>query len=612
MDIFKNQALPYLGAVLLSLFSVCSYAQDFTDELSAIMRVVGADAPEDIEQHTLDQLGAFIAHPLHLNYATRSRLASSGILTQYQVASLIDYRTRNGDILSFSELAAIDGFSREFADALKYFVSLDSSAGVGKSSAYKGEVKNMLTLRSSGKYSGYLSGNGTSSGYDYSYGVKYRLSLDDRFEFAISANRPYGQDDAVPDIGTFYFAYYGRRNVGKVIVGDYNLRYGQGLAMWSGFNMSGVSYPQSFFRRPSGISPYLSFSGTGGYRGLAADFGIGNFTVSASMGVVGLKEIMEGKKDMDVSFAPALNVGWSGRRAQASFTLCGETSGCEWTEGDSVFGSLAASADFRWCVKGVDVFGEASLDLMEMKPSAVAGTAFRVGENMEAAFSGRYSSSESGISSGGKFYAGKRVTLAGKEGFGSTIQRHTGTLCVDGLYYPYPKYGGDHDDWQVKMRLDYGLQIDGFWSLSARASERLRSEGEKNRTELRCDMKWSDGMWMALMRIDVTHCDNIGLLSYLEGGYVGKIFSLYLRGGIFQIDSWKDRIYVYERDAPGNFSIPAYYGRGCSASAVLGIKATRLCRLYMRFSTLQYPWMQSSGNEKEGKTEARFQVVLNL
>ncbi|MCM1501152.1 MAG: hypothetical protein NC115_00565 [Bacteroidales bacterium] len=605
---------------MLSLFYLCVYAQDRPGELAAIMCLMGADSPEDIEQNTLDQIGAFAGHPLRINSASQSRLASSGLFTQYQVVSIIDYRARNGDILSFPELAALDGFNAEVAAALEYFVSLDSNAPAGKSSVYKGDARNSLTLRTYGKYSDYISGKGEGQGFDYVYGFKYRLTLDDRVEFGIAANRPYNAGDAIPGAGTFFLACYGRRNLGKIVVGDYNLRYGQGLAMWSGFNMGGVSYPQSFFRRPSGISPYLSFSGTGGYRGLAADFGIGSFTVSASLGASGLKEIMRGEKDTGISLAPAVNVGWTGRSVQASFTVSGETAAvCGGAavnrtseENGEAFAAAAASADFRWCVKGVDIFGEVAMDIIEMSASAVAGTAFKAGEHVEAALSGRYSRNEYGLSSGGKFYAGERVPLAGKTGFGSAQQRHTGTFCADAVYYPYPRYGGQDSDWQVKVLLDYSLRIDSFWSLSARLSERLRSEGEKNRTEIRCDMKWSDGRWMTLLRLNALHCEDIGLLSYLEGGYSGKVFTAYFRAGIFRIDSWKDRIYVYERDAPGNFSIPAYYGRGCSASAVIGIKATRRCRLYMRTSTVQYPWSQPSGKDREGKTEVRLQLVLNL
>ena len=44
--------------------------------------------------------------------------------------------------------------------------------------------------------------------------------------------------------------------------------------------------------------------------------------------------------------------------------------------------------------------------------------------------------------------------------------------------------------------------------------------------------------------------------------------------GYFNTDSYQSRIYVYERQLPGNFSFPTYYGEGlrlaCTARADLG------------------------------------------
>ena len=40
----------------------------------------------------------------------------------------------------------------------------------------------------------------------------------------------------------------------------------------------------------------------------------------------------------------------------------------------------------------------------------------------------------------------------------------------------------------------------------------------------------------------------------------------------FSISSWAARIYCYERDAAGTFSVPAYNGRGFAISAVASCK----------------------------------------
>ena len=79
-------------------------------------------------------------------------------------------------------------------------------------------------------------------------------------------------------------------------------------------------------------------------------------------------------------------------------------------------------------------------------------------------------------------------------------------------------------------------------------------------------------------------------LQYLEAVYMRASrldLSASLRGSIFCIDEWQDRIYCYERDLPGCFSVPAYYGRGYALSALTGVKY-RHHKVNVRLSLINY------------------------
>ena len=83
-----------------------------------------------------------------------------------------------------------------------------------------------------------------------------------------------------------------------------------------------------------------------------------------------------------------------------------------------------------------------------------------------------------------------------------------------------------------------------------------------------------------------------------------------MRGTLFFADSWHDRIYAYERDAPGSFSVPAFYGRGWKLSLMAGRKARfRSVRLqgYLKAGLLAYPWTP----DKSAKTELKAQLQLH-
>ena len=91
--------------------------------MQAMVFLSGAPDIESVDSHTAEQFMALLRRPLKINLSSRSRLTESGLLSPYQTASLLDYISSNGDVLSVAELAAVDGFGYEYAAALEYFSS---------------------------------------------------------------------------------------------------------------------------------------------------------------------------------------------------------------------------------------------------------------------------------------------------------------------------------------------------------------------------------------------------------------------------------------------------------------------------------------------------------
>ena len=127
------------------------------------------------------------------------------------------------------------------------------------------------------------------------------------------------------------------------------------------------------------------------------------------------------------------------------------------------------------------------------------------------------------------------------------------------------------DRFQLRAYARALWNISDIWSLEGRVTKRYRNY-EAPRTDLRTDLRFASGPFLSVLRLEAVKCDSWGFLGYLEGGYKSEVVSAYLRFTGFKIDKWADRIYVYERDAPGSFSVPAYNGRGVSISATGNIK----------------------------------------
>jgi hypothetical protein len=138
---------------------------------------------------------------------------------------------------------------------------------------------------------------------DWNYGLKYRFRTD-RMTASIGTSKPYSSESPWPA------TYTGSLSVDfskiRVIMGDFNARFGQGLALWSGAFMTSLSTPDAFMKKPSGIAGTWSFTGSSALTGVAAEVPVGHLKITALMAVPGIKDMK--KHPEKVSLLPAANL----------------------------------------------------------------------------------------------------------------------------------------------------------------------------------------------------------------------------------------------------------------------------------------------------------------
>lgn len=81
-----------------------------------------------------------------------------------------------------------------------------------------------------------------------------------------------------------------------------------------------------------------------------------------------------------------------------------------------------------------------------------------------------------------------------------------------------------------------------------------------------------------------------GYLVYQDFIYnkVGKPLSVSLRYALFQTDSYDTRIYAFESDMPGAYSIISNYYRGSRFYILLDYNLTRKIEIWLRYSQTYY------------------------
>ena len=529
-------------------------AQGFSD-MDAIMAFLGSDDLMELDPDDVEKLEHFLVEPIRLNTASESQLRSCGLFSAYQTAVISDYISCHGPVRSMVEFSLLDGFGEDFVRKVAPFVDLESEKAV--TAAPGNAVKHDITAKGSLICR-------EDEGYDGTYGLKFRVDSHGKFTAAIAASRTSGARSWAPSAYSGSFAWKFRRIPLRITVGDFYARFGQGLVLWSSSLISGLTSPDSFMKKPSGITQPWSFTGGNAMTGLAADYEWRQLKVSVIADVPDMKT--------------AFNIAWYGRNGQVSFTnlVDAPQSGQE----DAM--ALVTGLDAAFCVHGVNIFGEIAYDWMNHVPDILAGTRFKVGDPTDIAVQVRaFMNEQYGIAFSGVH----------------TLRKNTLLWVTDAI--------SNASGLQVKGLIAYEHSFSEYWKVKLRLSERFRTWGQPLRTDARADLAYAGSVWNASIRLNVLNCDKTAFLSYVEGGCKGDMLTAYLRQGIFFIDDWDDRIYVYERDAPSSFNVPAMYGRGVWTSLTASWKATSLLKVYVRGSVTGYPFMEK---KKPGKAELKLQL----
>lgn len=635
-----NLPLVFLTALLYVLVPVAADrylgAVDGADSFrDAVLLLSGASSMEELSAEELERYEDLRRKPLDLNRCSRSRLLACGLFTPFQVASILEQRRQSGEILSLTELTLIEGFTSRKVDALRHFIVIRAEDGPIGAKKLRPELD--LELRGAVSVPVPDSRSKDRGEQRTGYGSKLHLSLGQRAELSIVGRKSYDSGRFGPVSASA--VYYGRRYLGKVVLGAYNARFGEGITQWSGFSLSSLSSVASFRKSGSGLSPSASFSP--GMTGMAADFNLRRFTFSTAIGCapealakLGLFTKASGSTNpgSTASGIEALaDLSWTGRLIHA-----GVTATCE-----------AAGVHFLGSLPNLSLFGETSLTYKGAF-SAIAGTVWTPeyarkfalqlrwfdpsikGKNSGAAFGfelpdwcftldARYRADIRKQKYRGFLRYSKEIILPARPRAPSSVPPPEVNLPEASLpdsssrpvtEQPAPVSEASAGSAPVSVP-EASVSVPArSLAVSARlAANYAPGESHPTRVELRSELAFTSGAWQFSTRLDGIYCASFAFHAFLEAGYLTPKLSSYLRLGGFLIDNWDDRIWVYERDAPGSFTVPAYYGRGVHCSLYCAWKPSRHHSLYLRTSLVSYP---GNPTPKNGKFEVKLQYRLRI
>ena len=654
------------GQILLILLVVAAKAQTpaVQQTLEDLMESLSSEPDENSDfQEIMDDLAYLGQHPVPINSATKEALQRLHFLSDFQIDDLIEFRTKTGQIYSLYEMAAIKGFNPELLSKLEPFISFEITGDERKSrksdndvfvrstrafSAAEGGVKNPNYEGAMERY--YLRFKHKSSDLEYGF-----VAEKDPGEAFFAGSNKYGFDYAGA-FGNFKIGSSGQR----VYVGDYHIRFGQGLVAWQGFSMGKSSETTQTFRSGQGIRSSSSTDENQFFRGIASQMKFGKFSFMPFVSFRSLDanvDTIEGnpffgafqtsgyhRTKSEISGKNALNQMVGGGYASFSYQRWSVGATAVFTrfnaEMDRSDGpenqflwegkeNFVAGMDWKGSVRNVFIFGEAAVSANNGK-ALLTGVMLKPASNAEftavyrninktyfSFFANSFTESsrtndEQALYFGFKFFPAPRWTIRTYADFFehrwikyTTAAPSKGTEVFAQVSFAPSK---ETDIYLRFFQEDKELKVTS-------GNLRFNQPQRINRLRLNFSREINENFSIK-NRIELSLYSKLenekGYLVYQDLIYkpMGKRFSMNGRLAYFATDGYNSRLYAYENDLLYSFSIPALYGKGIRSYFNFRQALTDKLTFWLKFAAT-YRFSQTGTEEPDDlatKSELKIQL----
>lgn len=490
----------------------------------------------------------------------------------------------------------------------------------------------------------------------------------DWYNEALKGNQKTGFD--------FYSAHFYLHNIKFIkalALGDYQATFGQGLTMWSGYSFGKSADIMSAKKSATGIKPYSSVDENKFLRGGALTLGYKNISATAFYSkkridanisdtldngevaaVSSLQETGYHSTISEIADKHAIsqsiyggNIAYKGSKFSVGLTGMHYELSSDFTRGLSYYNQFEFSSrqntnlglDYNFVFRNFNFFGEEAM-------SENGGMAFLNGvlvsldPRLSLTVTHRYYQRDfQNLMSNG---FAENTMAANEKGFYAGISakpspKFTLTAYYDRFEFPWLRYQVNApsvgNDYMAQLNYTPSKKFDAYFKIRSRSKYKNTSADINDidfivpyeQTNYRINtsftilpsVKLKNRIEMVDYKVDANKTQK-GYLVYQDITYskLGSKFSGSLRYALFQTDSYDARLYAYENDMPGAYSIPAYYYRGSRFYILLDYNVTRKIEIWLRYSQTVYDnkkiISEGSLTEINGNTKSEIKAQIRF
>ncbi len=656
--------------VLIAFFSTVNqcFSQDLEKQRIIEQRVefIGETLEEsDIDLTTyFDDFYYFYDNPINLNSTNSTELNRLHLLTDVQIASILNFRKLYGDYITLYELDAIEQLESETIQLILPFVRVEKIEQ--DNFRWKNAIRysrSEIILRYQNTFElkeGYIpksdsilaiSPNRQYLGSSDRLYFRYRNTYKDRISWGITGEKDAGEEffrGSQRQGFDFYSAHLFVRRLWKfnaVALGDYQVNFGQGLTVWTGFGIGKSADVMNGKRFANGLRPYTSvnesrflrggavnlqnerfdFTAFGSHKAIDANINtqdsLNNFDNSfSSFQISGLHrtpgELEDRKALQETIFGgefavktKSIRIGLSTVYTKYDQPLLGDTSKHRKFKfrGDEL---LTTGLNYRYYVRKLTFFGEIAFS-DNLKFGTVNGLSWHVDprldilaiyRNYDRAFQSLYSTGfgESSDNTGERgIYLGAEARISKK-------------LSVNAYYdqfkYTFLKFLTDDNsigrEFFGQINYKPNRKSSFYIRLRNKVTEQNTREDvtgindqvfiTRNQIRLNYDQRinsqWSFKSRFEWVGYTFGDLKSNGFLFFQDLKFRLKKYPLtiYGRYAVFDTDNFDSRIYAYENDLLGVFSIPSYFDKGIRTYMMFKYDLGNKIDLWLRWDVFSY------------------------
>lgn len=665
--------------------------------IEEIIEEIAASVEEDTDLSVIiDDLYFLWENPLDLNQAGVEDLTRIYLLNDFQIANLLKYVRNYGPVLSIYELGYIEGFDQALILKVSPFLTIGPGVpgpplrpkNILKYGRHQVYTRIQQVLEEQRGYSAIsdsalaASPNSRYLGSPLKIYNRYVFSYRNQVFWGITAEKDAGEEffrGSTTGGYDYYSAHLYIRNTGKIkriALGDYHVRFGQGLVLWPGFSTGKTADAVNIKKNARGLVRYSSTDENIFMRGAAATLGIGSKTdltvffsrkkidanilsvdsvnrrVSAvsslqNTGLHATPSQMANKNSLGETIG-GTNLSWRGDSYKIGFTGLYYQYDAPLIPAERIYNqyefrgksNFTAGTDYQFNFRNLHLFGEVAMSRnggYAFLNGLIANAGPRVAlallqrnysRDYHAFFSNAFGENTRNMNETG-FYSGLVILPFPKWKISGYYDIFSFPWLRFGAYTPTAGY-----EYLVLTEYSPSRNLSMWWRIrqknkpvNAPVEEPLtRQTQEAATTSYRFQINYRILPTLELRnRIEFVNYRRENQPS--ETGYLiyqdvilrlSQIpLSLSARFAVFETDTYNARMYAYENDVLYAFSIPAYYDRGTRSYINLSYSFPRGVDVWFRIAQTYLPYRNVIGsalNEISGntRTEVKLQARVSF